>query len=150
MSTEWQEVVRLLGGEAALGARPQTERDLIPLIREGFPVRVLSFVVAYVGGLDVLAEFTRLNRRTLQRRLEGNPRTVARKKLTAEESERLARLARVTALAESVFGTEEKARLWLRRPNRALAQVPFALLDTDLGTETVIDELGRIAHGGFA
>jgi putative toxin-antitoxin system antitoxin component (TIGR02293 family) len=120
------------------------------LIREGFPVRVLSFVIENVGGLDVLAEFTKLNKRTLQRRLEGDPRTVARKKLTAEESERLARLARLMALAESVFGSEEKARGWLQRENRALGQVPLALLDTDLGTETVIDELGRIAHGSFA
>jgi putative toxin-antitoxin system antitoxin component (TIGR02293 family) len=150
MSAEWQEVIRLLGGEAALGTKPQTERDLIGLIREGFSTRVLLFVMKNVGGLDALAEVTKLNKRTLQRRLEGDPRTAARRKLTAEESERLARLARVMAAAESVFGNEEKAKTWLRRENRALGQVPLTLLDTDLGTQSVLDELGRIAHGTFA
>jgi putative toxin-antitoxin system antitoxin component (TIGR02293 family) len=150
MDANWEEVVRLLGGEAALGARPRTERDLVGLIREGFSTRVLLAVMKVVGGLDTLAEVTRLNKRTLQRRLEGDPRAAARRRLTAEESERLARLARVVAAAESVFGDEKKARTWLGRENRALGQVPMSLLDTDLGTQGVLDELGRIAHGMFA
>ena len=150
MSSEWQEVIRLLGGEAALGARPRTETDLVPLIRQGFSTRVLVAIMKVVGGLDALAEVTKLNKRTLQRRLEGDSRASARRRLTAEESERLARLARILAAAESVFGNEEKARAWLARENRALAQVPMTLLDTDLGTQIVLDELGRIAHGTFA
>ncbi|HEY2029553.1 MAG TPA: antitoxin Xre/MbcA/ParS toxin-binding domain-containing protein [Myxococcales bacterium] len=150
MGSDWHEVIRLLGGEAALGSRPRTERDLVGLIREGFSTRVLVAIMETVGGLDTLAEVTHLNKRTLQRRLEGGPRATARNRLTAEESERLARLARVVAAAESVFRDEKKARTWLGRENRALGQVPMTLLDTDLGTQAVLDELGRIAHGTFA
>jgi putative toxin-antitoxin system antitoxin component (TIGR02293 family) len=142
-AAELHEVVRLLGGKKALGAAPKTERDLIPLIREGYPVVVLSAVVKNMGGLDLVAEITRLNKRTLQRRLERG----ARKKLTADESERLTRLARVMAVAESVFGAEDKAKKWLGRDNRVLGQPPFSMLDTAVGTDLVMDELGRIAHG---
>ena len=48
----------------------------------------------------------------------------------------------------AVFGTEDKASTWLRRPNRALNnELPIRLLDTDVGTRQVEDILGRIEHG---
>jgi putative toxin-antitoxin system antitoxin component (TIGR02293 family) len=79
-------------------------------------------------------------------------RTLARRRisrrLAADESDRLYRLARIAAQAFAVFGTEEKASTWLRRPNRALDhELPLRLLDTDLGTRQVEDILGRIEHG---
>ncbi|WP_448647368.1 antitoxin Xre-like helix-turn-helix domain-containing protein [Pseudomonas mohnii] len=44
---------------------------------------------------------------TLHRRL------ARRQRLTLDESDRLFRLAHVTALAETVFGSKERARCWL-------------------------------------
>lgn len=84
--------------------------------------------------------------------LQMPPRTLARRKqarrLAADESDRLYRLARVMALAAGVFGSDEKGTLWLRRPNRALGgDAPLSLLDTDLGARQVEDTLGRVAHG---
>ncbi len=84
-----------------------------------------------------------------------SPRTMARRKgerrLSAMESDRLYRLARVAAHAEEVFGGPEKAGTWLLRPNRALGKaVPFELLDTDEGTRQVEAVLGRIEHGVFS
>jgi putative toxin-antitoxin system antitoxin component (TIGR02293 family) len=79
------------------------------------------------------------------------PRTLARRqarKLDAEESDRLYRVARIAALAFEAFGDEEKAATWLRRPNRALnGEPPMRLLDTDLGAGQVEDVIGRLAHG---
>jgi putative toxin-antitoxin system antitoxin component (TIGR02293 family) len=79
-------------------------------------------------------------------------RTLARRrqsrKLDADESDRLYRMARVAAHAFSVFGAEDKAAAWLRRPNRALnGELPFHLLDTDVGARPIEDLLGRIEHG---
>ena len=82
-----------------------------------------------------------INERTAQRRKEQGA-------LTAEESDRLARIARVTQRAVDALGDTEQARVWLRRPNRALHGVePLELLRTDAGAELVTDELGRIEYG---
>ena len=89
-------------------------------------------------------------------RLLGGPavleRTAQRRKeqgaLTAEESDRLARVARVTQRAVDAIGEENQAREWLRRTNRALqGAIPLELLGTDAGAERVADELGRIEYG---
>lgn len=61
-------------------------------------------------------------------------RTLARRrqtrKLDADESDRLYRIARVAAHAFAVFGAEDKAATWLRRPNRALnGELPIDLLE---------------------
>jgi putative toxin-antitoxin system antitoxin component (TIGR02293 family) len=51
-------------------------------------------------------------------------------------------------LAAETFGDESRARLWFRRPNRALRQrAPLDLLDTGSGAVVVEDVLTRIAYG---
>ena len=70
------------------------------------------------------------------------------RRLDAHESDRLYRVARVAAHAFDVFGTEDNAATWLRRPNRALGgEAPIHLLDTDVGARQVEDTLGRLEHG---
>jgi putative toxin-antitoxin system antitoxin component (TIGR02293 family) len=50
-----------------------------------------------------------------------------------------------------VFGSREKAEIWLKEPNRALnMQTPFDLLDTDEDAKQVEDVLIRIGHGVFS
>jgi putative toxin-antitoxin system antitoxin component (TIGR02293 family) len=68
--------------------------------------------------------------------------------LTAEQSDRLARVVRVVAAAEETFGSQEKAGLWLRRPTAALdGEAPLSLLDTSEGAREVERLLARIDHG---
>jgi putative toxin-antitoxin system antitoxin component (TIGR02293 family) len=82
-----------------------------------------------------------INERTAQRRKEQGA-------LTSEESDRLARVARVTRRAVDAFGDEAQALEWLRRTNRTLGGTPpLELLGTDAGAELVADELGRIEYG---
>jgi len=81
--------------------------------------------------------------------------TLARRKkegrLTAEESERVYRLAHVIAKALEVFGNREKVGRWLRKPNRALGNlVPLSRLDTEAGTREIEAVLSRIEHGVFS
>jgi putative toxin-antitoxin system antitoxin component (TIGR02293 family) len=82
-------------------------------------------------------------------------RTLARRqkqaRLTADESDRLIRVARVMAHAVQVLGSRDKAARWLRTANRALnGTAPLSLLDTDVGTEQVSEILGRIEHGIYS
>ena len=79
-------------------------------------------------------------------------RTIARRKkeqkLQVDESDRLLRLARISAQATATLGSKEKAAQWLRRPNRALGnQAPVDVIDSDIGTRQVKEVLGRIEHG---
>jgi putative toxin-antitoxin system antitoxin component (TIGR02293 family) len=47
-------------------------------------------------------------------------RLVRRQRLTLGESDRLFRLAHVTAMAEVLFGDDQKAQRWLSNPSSAL------------------------------
>jgi putative toxin-antitoxin system antitoxin component (TIGR02293 family) len=83
------------------------------------------------------------------------PRTVARRKearqLNPQESDRLYRLARAAAQAVAVLGSLDKARLWLKTPNRALGcELPLDLLDTEIGARQVDDVLLRLNYGIFS
>lgn len=83
------------------------------------------------------------------------PRTVARRKvaryLTPQESDRLYRVAQAISQAVDVLGTIEKARVWLKTPNRALGgETPLDLLDTDIGARQVEEVLLRLNYGIFS
>ena len=83
------------------------------------------------------------------------PRTVARRKearhLNPQESDRLYRVASTLSQAVEVFGSIDKARLWLKTPNRALGcEMPLDLLDTDIGTRQVEEVLLRLNYGIFS
>ena len=74
-----------------------------------------------------------------------------RSRLTAAESARTVRLARVYANAVEMIGDDKKAAQWLRTPNRALGgERPVDQLDTDAGARQVEDILGRIAYGVYS
>ena len=83
------------------------------------------------------------------------PRTVARRKearqLNPQESDRLYRVARTVSQAVEVLGSIDKARVWLKTPNRALGcEMPLDLLDTDIGTREVEEVLLRLDYGIFS
>jgi len=107
------------------------------------------------SALEALQDALELSFKELSVVLGIPERTIARRKdeqhLTAAESDRLYRVARTLAHAGSVLGTIEKARLWLKRPSRALGgETPLALLDTDVGTRQVEEVLLRIVHGIYS
>jgi putative toxin-antitoxin system antitoxin component (TIGR02293 family) len=84
-------------------------------------------------------------RRTFARRKQAN------ETLSAEESDRAVRLARLTAMAERVFGEATKAHRWLRKPSPMLAgATPLALLRSETSTQSVEQALHRIDYGMFA
>lgn len=135
----------LLGGAEVLHAQPRTVMDWIPLVRRGLPA----------ASVEAISRLTRTAQSELARALAIPERTLARRKreglLSAEESAKFVRFARVVERAEEVFEEGAPALAWLKTENPALGDVtPLSLLDTDLGADTVLDMLGRIEHGVFA
>jgi putative toxin-antitoxin system antitoxin component (TIGR02293 family) len=135
-----------LGGQKVLGKAVKKPEDLARLVRGGLPARAVS----------ALADKLELRNSVLSRKLGIPQRTMTRRlghdsRLTAAESDRIVRLARVFAAAVEMIGDEEKAVQWLSTPNRALGgDRPIDQLDTDLGARAVEDVLGRIAYGVYS
>jgi putative toxin-antitoxin system antitoxin component (TIGR02293 family) len=135
----------VLGGEVVLGSLSQQGGALAEMVREGLPAEAL-FSLAKRLSLNQAEISSKIGipQRTLSRRLTRNAR------LTAVESDRTVRLARVFATAAETLGSEEKAAQWLKTPNRALRDgTPLDQLDTDPGVREVEDLLGRISYGVY-
>ena len=138
-------LIQALGGKGVFRERQATYGSIIDKARTGLPYAALEAIAAR---FEIPPE-------TLVRVLHLPPRTLARRKkarrLSAGESDRFLRLARVAARAEDVFGSQERAGAWLRGTVRALGSVsPLDLLDTDLGAQQVERILGRIEHGVYS
>lgn len=136
-----REVARVLGGVKVLHRRLLTLDDLREAVEEGLPVESLDRTVAHVAGDRPSATEIKhgiVTRTTLQRR---------GKRLSPEESERLERLARLTALAEEVWEDPELAREFLTSPQPQLGgKRPVELARTDLGARQVETILLRLEH----
>ncbi len=67
------------------------------------------------------------------------------------QSAGLFRVIEIKALADRIFGDEDKAEAWLRQPNASLSgQKPIDMLKDELGTAVVREMLEQIDHGIFA
>lgn len=141
-------VMEKLGGYPVFRRKTATDLDLDALVRAGLPVKALEKVLReLVGGAVSQADVYGVvgSARTLQRkRSKGSV-------LSPEESDRLARLARIIVRAEEALGVAENARHWLATPNRALGgRTPLSLLGSDAGALAVERILGRIEHGIYS
>ena len=141
-------VAKKLGGKRVLRREITSELDLVEAVRAGLPSSALDHL------MDELTEW--VDSQAEVYRVVGSVRTLQRKRaerttLSADESDRLVRLARLLVRTEEALGDEEKAHRWLSRPNRALGgQRPLTLLDSDAGALAVERVLGRIEHGIYS
>jgi putative toxin-antitoxin system antitoxin component (TIGR02293 family) len=139
-------IAEVLGGRKVLGRSVKSFAELAEMIRKGLPS----------GSLTVLGEKLDLKNAALSKNLGIPQRTLTRRlsrhsRLTAAESDRAVRLARVYATAVEMIGDADKAAKWLQTPNRALGgEVPINQVDTDLGAREVENVLGRIAYGVYS
>lgn len=134
----------LLGGKDVFAGTIANDFELAHAVRIGFPAIVVSKAIK---SLELTREELEsiIPRRTLDRRLKKEQR------LTLEESDRLARVVRIAALAIDVFDDRQKALAWMRRPNRALGGTsPIEISITNPGARLAENILGRMAHGVFS
>jgi putative toxin-antitoxin system antitoxin component (TIGR02293 family) len=133
-----------LGGGAGIGVEVRSDADLAGAVAGGFRVKAIDalkesgLTEAEVGSLIIKP-------RTLSHRRANGGR------LTVDESDRAARVARGLVLAERTFASREKAHRWLHRNLAALGgRTPMDLIRTDAGARVVESLLARIAWGAAA
>jgi putative toxin-antitoxin system antitoxin component (TIGR02293 family) len=138
-------VVEALGGRKVFKRRIVSLDQLREAVKAGLPFASFEALIGKFGlARDEAAAALHLPQRTIARRKKE-------RKLQADESDRLLRLARVSAQVATTLGSGEKALRWLRRPNRALGnQVPLDLIDSDIGARQIEEVLGRIEHGNIS
>ena len=130
-----------LGGATTLGCEVRSDADLAKVVEAGLPPDALS-TLAKCGVSEKEISTLIINPRTLShRRAKGQ-------RLSVDESDRAARVARVVALAEQAFANREKANRWLRLGLHILSdRRPIDLIRTEAGARSVETELARIAWG---
>jgi putative toxin-antitoxin system antitoxin component (TIGR02293 family) len=116
---------------------------LVEQIREGIPSTAYTTLAQRLG----------ISKTELANKLRISPRTILdrrRKKLSAQESEKMVRVGRIFDEAENVFGSAREARTWMNTPQRGLEfHRPIELLDTDVGAGYVRDLLSAIKYGNI-
>jgi putative toxin-antitoxin system antitoxin component (TIGR02293 family) len=120
--------------------------DRAEVVRKGLSIESFKRVASYYQLSDVqMSKVVGTSVRTIVRLQKED------KPLNATWSDRLYRLARVAAQAQDVFESADTATSWLKRPNRGLnGHAPVDLLDTDAGTEQVVELLDRIEYGVYS
>jgi putative toxin-antitoxin system antitoxin component (TIGR02293 family) len=136
--------------EALLGVNPGRQTSRLALaysIETGLPVAALDRLADVVAPDDARFKFRLIPKATLERR-----RRSSTKRLTSEEGDRLARLAKVFSFALEIYKDPQKAREFLTRPHPMLDGKPplDVALATTPGADVVINLLGRAAYGGGA
>ena len=116
--------------------------DLVKLGGKGVTKGAVSRLAKHLSlGLPEMAPLLSVNLRTIQR--YGAERVFSR-----AVSERILRIALVVSRGEEIFGNSEQFNVWLKEPNRALAdKKPIDLLVSNFGIDMILDELGRIEYG---
>lgn len=123
----------------------ENEYDFIDWIRVGLPKKALDNLMSITGFTNSeIAQIIHTSDRTLRR-------YTAKQKLDAEQSERVIELAKLYSRGEEIFGSMDKFKAWMGTEVTALGiKKPKTFLDTSLGIEMLMDELGRIEQGVFA
>jgi putative toxin-antitoxin system antitoxin component (TIGR02293 family) len=137
-------IMTTLGGRQVFGSG-SSQIDLIDEVELGLPTKAYNAV----------AKVLNLTPAEQDRLLQNSPRTRARWKhrsrLDPATSDRLARLARILALATDVLASQAHAVEWLRESSDALGgRTPLEMMTTDVGTEKVTNMLYQMDHGVYA
>ncbi|MGH9052574.1 MAG: antitoxin Xre/MbcA/ParS toxin-binding domain-containing protein [Acidimicrobiia bacterium] len=134
-------VVEVLGGRGTLEKPIRTTAELAEAVEAGLPKASLDIVVRRVAGKGRQAtelKYQIVPKTTLQRR---------RTRLSLEESERLERLARLTALAEQVWEDSDLAHEFMVSPQPQLGgERPIDLVRIELGARQVEDLLWSLEY----
>lgn len=130
----------------SLGLSTASADELIHLVQQGLPFKMLASVSAQTGiPTRELAVILEIPERTLARRRVAG-------KLGRDESERLLRVARVVDKAVRLFeGDVGAAVAWLKTPQKALSyNTPLSYGRFEIGAQEVENLIGRLEHGVFS
>jgi putative toxin-antitoxin system antitoxin component (TIGR02293 family) len=115
--------------------------EMIDEVAEGLPFNAADELASALAPHDQTFKYRLVPKATYARRKAAH-------RLSAQESERLVRLARIWKLARDVWKNDDKARRFLTTPHMLLdgrAALDVALA-SELGGKMVEDLLGRVAY----
>jgi putative toxin-antitoxin system antitoxin component (TIGR02293 family) len=122
----------------------RSDRDLARLVDERLPLTSVESLSTH-GMSDEEIYSLIVPRRTLVHRKTRH------ESLTHDESDRAVRIARITSLAEEVFGDDAKASRWLRKAKtRFEGRSPLEMLRTEAGARLVEEMLLQLDYGFVA
>jgi len=126
-------------------AKKEHPHGVIRRIQKGFPFRELQMLQNTIDmPLEQLAAKLLISRSTLQRRKAAG-------RLSPDESDKVVRFSRLLTQATDLFGDIDKARAWLKHPQRGLGgAIPLDYAETEIGAREVEKLLGRIDYGVYS
>jgi putative toxin-antitoxin system antitoxin component (TIGR02293 family) len=126
-------------------AKGKHPTDLIRKIQKGLRFSELETLQNSIGmPFEQLAAKLCISRSTLQRRKAAG-------RLSPDESDKVMRFLRLLEHATNVFGDVDKARAWLKFPQRGLGgAVPLDYAETEVGAREVDNLLGRIDYDVYS
>lgn len=136
-----ESIADVMGGRAILGRRIRSLGDLDHAIAQGLPKRALRLAAERISASAGDA-------RQVMFRIVPEATFKRRTRLSAAQSERTERLARVIAAAEFAWSDRDDAREWLVKPHLELGRrSPLEAALTELGARRVEDLLDRLYYG---
>jgi putative toxin-antitoxin system antitoxin component (TIGR02293 family) len=131
--------------QKTLRAKGKHPSELIRQIQKGLRFSELETLQNSIGmPFEQLAAKLCISRSTLQRRKAAG-------RLSPDESDKVMRFLRLLEHATNVFGDVDKARAWLKFPQRGLGgAVPLDYAETEVGAREVDNLLGRIDYGVYS
>jgi len=134
-----------------LGVKPKsrvfTSLDLAREVGRGLSVVAIDRLCGAIAPSEPNLRYRIVSKATLARRYRS-----ANRRLSRQESDCLARLARLWAFATDVWGSEAEARRFLNEPHPLLGgRVPRDVAtETEIGARAVEELLGRLKYGSAA
>jgi putative toxin-antitoxin system antitoxin component (TIGR02293 family) len=128
-----------------VSAKAKHPTELIRRIQKGLSFSELKALQDSIDmPFEQLAAKLSISRSTLQRRKVNG-------RLSPDESDKVMRFARLLEHATEVFGDIDRARAWLKFPQRGLGgAVPLDYAETEIGAREVDNLLGRIDYGVYS
>ena len=125
-------------------AKAKHPAELIRKIQKGLRFSELETLQNSIDlPFEQLAAKLAMSRSTLQRRKVSG-------RLSPDESDKVMRLSRLLEHATNVFGDIQRARAWLKFPQRGLGgAIPLDYAETEVGAREVDDFLGRIEYSVY-
>lgn len=136
--SELQEITDLLG--IGKPKHPVAPLEFVDLVNEGLPMRSLGRLCTRIAPEDVSFKYRFVPKATLAR---------YGLRLNQIQSARIARVARIWAVARRIWGSDEQTRDFLFRPHQLLnGRRPIDVaIENEIGAELVRDILGRLEFG---
>lgn len=143
-SDRYTDLITVLGGAQTIKNKVHNKMDLIQLTRSGLPKKSLDTLSTKLGiSMEKLSQLLNISIRTLQRK---NPTD----KLSVHVSEHMLSIAEVIMRGTEVLGSERSFETWLHSTLTSLDdRKPIDIMDTSIGTQLILNILGRIEHGVY-